>query len=452
MSKFTILNEKFGCWRCLTVFPSRYQYENYGQICYARTHCTGKVSIEMCPFASNILAKPFCLLTNSERNCKFCKGEVIELPCPTGTCENTISHFTLLDGKYGCWRCGKIYGSKTEYENWSQSFQSRANESGQQPLIDRSKSQPVITEINYKSLMQEIDALKKQMKVKRQLNKPNRKLERKNIKNINSDNLKNAFHHHFKILPLPTYFPFEVKLPKEFCLQRGCIIDLETTSFSPIKGHIVTMGVLEKEEATVFQLTVPNYEDFRTFCLKRARETSKPRYSYNARFESEFLELKDDWIDLMQYGDSDHSSVCIRGLQIAEGKESQIKQTGNFIYQVHSQNSNQWYNVDLSGPEWTWSCDCLSYEAGFEKCKHIWAALFASGAVNIEAVKPRIFLRYPKRLGQCTLPAFEEPAIRGGDVPQIWEQWLKTNQPEFLANIALHCLSDLLRERQLCEE
>ena len=41
----------------------------------------------------------------------------------------------------------------------------------------------------------------------------------------------------------------------------------------------------------------------------------------------------------MQYGDVDQSSACLRGLQIAEGKETGIKQAGNFIYQVDSQNS-----------------------------------------------------------------------------------------------------------------
>jgi hypothetical protein len=306
--------------------------------------------------------------------------------------------------------------------------------------------------MNYEALMQEINSLRNEVKAARKLNKPNQKLERKKIGNNNSEGLTNAFYRHFEILPLPTYLSFEVKLPEELGLQKGCVIDLETTSFSPNEGHIVTMGILEKDEATVFQLTVPNYQDFRTFCLRRARETSKPRYSYNARFESEFLELENDWIDLMQYGDLDQSSVCLRGLQIAEEKETGIKQAGNFIYLVHSQNSNQWYTVDLSGPEWAWSCDCPSYGAGFGKCKHIWAALFVSGAANIEAVKARLFSKYRKRLRQCTSAVFEEPAIRGGDVPQVWEQWLKTNRPEFLANITLHCLSDLLRERQLCEE
>ena len=45
-----------------------------------------------------------------------------------------------------------------------------------------------------------------------------------------------------------------------------------------------------------------------------------------------------------------------------------------------------------------------------------------------------------------------EPNLRGAGVPQIWQQWLITNKPEILARIALHCLSDLLRERQLVRE
>ena len=100
--------------------------------------------------------------------------------------------------------------------------------------------------------MQEINSLKNEAKAARKLNKPNQKLKRKKLENINSEGLTKAFYRHFKISPLPTYFSFEVKLPEEFRLEKGCVIDLETTSFSPLEGHIVTMGILRKMKQQFF--------------------------------------------------------------------------------------------------------------------------------------------------------------------------------------------------------
>ena len=140
---------------------------------------------------------------------------------------------------------------------------------------------------------------------------------------IDAKILQHDFLSYFQNPPFPHHFPYTIKLPKQYCLEKGCIIDLETTSLSPLSGHIVTMGALEKDKAVVYQLTVPNYEEFRTFCVQKARET-QARYSYNARFEGEFLQMEHCWIDLMQFKWIDRFPVCARGLEIAKAKESRI--------------------------------------------------------------------------------------------------------------------------------
>lgn len=276
-------------------------------------------------------------------------------------------------------------------------------------------------------------------------------LENNDEENIDADTLQHNFLTHFQHLPYPQHFPFTIKLPKRYHLEKGCIIDLETTAFSPLFGHIITMGILEKDKAIVHQLTVPKYKDFQVYCFQKARETQEPRYAYNARFESEFLRIENGWRDLMQYRVVDRFPLCARGFEIAKEKESQIRQIDNFNYQVYSQDRDRWYSVSFSDGFWT--CGCPFWETYFEKCKHIWAVEFGFKGLDIKQVKrDNLFSKYRKSLGQCTSPAFKEPAIRGGDVPQIWQQWLNTNKPEILANITLHCLSDLLRERQLVKE
>ena len=267
---------------------------------------------------------------------------------------------------------------------------------------------------------------------------------------LNADVILSDFLTHFRQIPLPEHFPFTIKLPKRYCLEKGCIIDLETTSIDPWSGYMITMGILEKDKAVVHQLTVPKYKDFRVFCFQKARETQEPRHSYNARFESKFLRIE-KWIDLMQYKTLDLFRVCERGLEIAKEKESQVKQIDNCNYKVHSQRSDEWYTVYHSGNDW--SCECNFFQSYLEKCKHIWAVEFSFKGLEMEQVKrEEMILECRKSLGKCTSSVFEEPPIRGGNVPQIWEQWLNTNKPEILALITLHCLSDLLRERQLIKD
>jgi len=43
----------------------------------------------------------------------------------------------------------------------------------------------------------------------------------------------------------------------------------------------------------------------------------------------------------------------------------------------------------------------------------------------------------------------QEPDIIGSDVPLHWEQWLTKHKPQTLWQITHHCLSDLLRTKQL---
>ena len=270
---------------------------------------------------------------------------------------------------------------------------------------------------------------------------------------IDATTIQRSFLANFQRLPFPENFPFTIKLPKKYCLKTGCVIDLETTGVSPLLSNIITMGILERDRAVVYQLTAPKYKDFQDYCFKKARGTQEPRYSYNSRFESEFLQMEKGWRDLMQYRAVDRFPVCARGLEIAKSKETQIRQIDNVNFQVRSQNGDQWYAVNLSDEQWNWNCDCAFHQTFFEKCKHIWAVEFSFKGLTMEQIeKNDLIVNYKKSLGQCTSSAFEEPTCRGGDVPRIWQQWLKTKKPEILANITLHCLSDLLRERQLVNE
>ncbi len=402
----------------------------------------------ICPYRAKIQNKNRCMLFNapgldevgdfgaSGLECDGeCKGEIKELPCPSASCNYTVQRFTILKGKYGCWHCYMVYGSRYEYENYDQILYAQTH--------------------NYQYVQQASQTEKKDLINERTFGHLSSKIPSKtdNEEKIDANILQHDFLSHFQHSPFPQHFPFTIKLPKRYYLEKGCIIDLETTSLSPLSGHIVTMGVLEKDKALVHQLTVPNYEEFQVFCIQKARETQEPRYSYNARFESAFLQMEHCWIDLMQYRRVDRFPVCARGLEIAKAKESQIIEIDNFNYKVRSENGDRWYAVDLSGAPWNWSCECPFYTTFFERCKHIWAVGFAFKGVNMEHVKrDDLFTEFRKSLGQCTSSAFEEPAISGGNVPRIWQQWLNTNKPEILANITLHCLSDLLRERQLVKQ
>ena len=222
-----------------------------------------------------------------------------------------------------------------------------------------------------------------------------------NETDIDATTIQRGFLANLHGLPFPEHFPFTVKLPKKYCLKTGCVIDLETTGVSPLLSNILTMGILEKDKAVVYQLTAPKYKDFQDYCFKKARDTQEPRYSYNSRFESEFLQMESGLRDLMQYRAVDRFPVCARGLEIAKSKESQIRQIDNLNFQVRSQDGNRWYAVNLSGEQWNWSCDCSFFQTFFEKCKHIWAVEFGFKGLTMEQIsKNDLIVKYRKSLGQ----------------------------------------------------
>jgi len=116
--------------------------------------------------------------------------------------------------------------------------------------------------------------------------------------------LKRSFLANFMFDPFPRTVQLGYILPKEARLLKGSIVDLETTGLSPERDNIVSIGVLKKGKAEVHQLTCPDYELFKNFCRKKIMWAPKPRYAYNARFESDFLHSPlDNWQDLTQYGE-----------------------------------------------------------------------------------------------------------------------------------------------------
>jgi hypothetical protein len=363
VQRFSIREGRFGCWRCRHVFPSKYEYENYDQIVYMWANKYRYIEEEdrveyefrvTCPFCQST---DYTVLSQGHCICTKCKGEIKNLTCPFVSCGGKIQRFTILQGKYGCWHCQVIHASESEYENYDkildQKLYAQTHKYQYVQQESQTKKKDIIKEITTGQLSSKIP------------------WKTDNEEKIDANILQHDFLSHFQNPPFPQHFPYTIKLPKQYCLEKGCIIDLETTSLSPLSGHIVTMGVLEKDKAVVYQLTVPNYEEFRAFCFQKARETQEPRYSYNARFEGEFLQMEHCWIDLMKYKRVDRFPICARGLEIAKAKESQIIEIDNFNYKVRSESSDRWYAVDLSGAPWNWSCECDFFNTSFERCKHI---------------------------------------------------------------------------------
>jgi hypothetical protein len=56
---------------------------------------------------------------------------------------------------------------------------------------------------------------------------------------------------------------------------------------------------------------------------------------------------------------------------------------------------------------------------------------------------------YKLHLDQVTFSPFSQPDIVGSEVPEHWQEWIKTKNPQELWPITFHCLCDLLRIRQL---
>lgn len=89
-------------------------------------------------------------------------------------------------------------------------------------------------------------------------------------------------------------------------LQKGTIIDIETTGLDPKLDHILTLAILKRNKAEIHQLVQRKCARFKRLCHYIAIRTPKPRYAYNTRFETDFLTVKDDWIDLTQYFEVDY--------------------------------------------------------------------------------------------------------------------------------------------------
>jgi len=91
-------------------------------------------------------------------------------------------------------------------------------------------------------------------------------------------------------------------------MEKGAIIDIETTGLNPGKGniyipqsHIITLGIYQQELTRIYQLTKRNYVGFLQVCRKIVEKTPKPRYAYAAHFEQSFLGVIDGWQDLTRY-------------------------------------------------------------------------------------------------------------------------------------------------------
>ena len=119
---------------------------------------------------------------------------------------------------------------------------------------------------------------------------------------FDADHLQHEFTSYFLFKPYPEIVPFTVRLPEKHILPRGAIIDIETTGLNPEADDIITMGILQKDRAVIHQLAKPSYELFKAVCESKATRAPKPRYAYNTRFETGFLNIKDDWVNLTQYG------------------------------------------------------------------------------------------------------------------------------------------------------
>lgn len=156
-------------------------------------------------------------------------------------------------------------------------------------------------------------------------------------------------------------------------LQKGTIVDCETTGLDPKIDHILTLGILKRNKAEIYQLVQCRCARFKRLCHYIVARTPTPRYAYASHFEADFLNIKDDWIDLTQYFEVEY---------------------------------------DYANP----------------------------------------FRRY--RLVDCTSHPFpSEPYdIDGAQVPNAWQLWLKTKDPNFLTDIVYHSLCDLLRTQQLTDK
>jgi len=168
-------------------------------------------------------------------------------------------------------------------------------------------------------------------------------------------------------------------------LDKGTIIDIETTGLNPGKGnlyipasHIITLGIYQGDLIRIYQLTKRNYVGFLNICRKIVEKTPKPRYAYAAHFEQSFLGVIDGWHDLTQY---------------------------------YYDRQSDWYGTD-------------DFEPPYRRQR------LADVTRNPSENR-------------------EDWDIDGSEIPATWEKWLQTRNSLTLAEIPYHCYIDMLRERQL---
>jgi len=97
------------------------------------------------------------------------------------------------------------------------------------------------------------------------------------------------------------------------CLEKGCVIDIETTGLNPRKNdyynpqsHVITLGIYQGDLIRIYQLAKPDYDRFLEICRRIVDKTPQPRYAYAAHFEQKFLEVKEGWQDLTRYIEPDY--------------------------------------------------------------------------------------------------------------------------------------------------
>lgn len=93
-------------------------------------------------------------------------------------------------------------------------------------------------------------------------------------------------------------------------LEKGTIIDCETTGLYPEHDHIITLGVLKRNEIRIFQLIKPFYDRFQKLCHQIVEDQPMPHYAYASHFEQSFLQVTTEWQDLTQYYDVEYDEEC----------------------------------------------------------------------------------------------------------------------------------------------
>jgi len=93
-------------------------------------------------------------------------------------------------------------------------------------------------------------------------------------------------------------------------LAKGTIIDIETDGLFPNRNHIITLGILKRNEIRILQLIKPQYTRFQKLCHRIVETQPKPHYAYASHFEQSFLQVTTEWQDLTQYYDIEYDDEC----------------------------------------------------------------------------------------------------------------------------------------------